>query len=100
MAKYKIKKEFFPFSHFTPPISEKFLAMAVPHMKTPKYIWGDKELDVSRHEIESYDGVRIECFLMSPKSLGDNTPCLIYIRYRYYSWMLQCNATSIDVIVP
>jgi len=34
--KYRINKEFFPFSHFTPPISEKFLAMAVPHMKTPK----------------------------------------------------------------
>ena len=79
MAKYKISKEFFPFSLFTPPISEKFLKMAVPHMKTPKYIFKDKELDVSRHEIESYDGKRIECFLMSPKSVGDNAPCLIYI---------------------
>ena len=42
MGKYKISREFFPFSHFTPPISEKFLAMAVPHMKTPKYIYKDK----------------------------------------------------------
>lgn len=79
MRKYKISREFFPFSHFTPPISEKFLAMAVPHMKTPKFIFKDKELDVSRHKIESYDGAQIECFLMSPKSLGDNAPCLIYI---------------------
>ena len=79
MAKYKISKEFFPFSHFTPPISEKFLRLAVPHMKTPKCIFRDKALDVSRHEIESYDGVRIECFLMSPKSLGNNAPCLIYL---------------------
>ena len=54
MAKYKISREFFPFSHFTPPISEKFLAMAVRHMKTPKYIFKDKELDVSRHKIKSY----------------------------------------------
>lgn len=53
--------------------------MAVPHMKTPKYIFKDKGLDVSHHEIKSYDGKRIECFLMSPKSLGDNAPCLIYI---------------------
>ena len=37
--------------------------MAVPHMKTPKSIFKDKELDVSRHEIQSYDGERIECFL-------------------------------------
>ena len=79
MSKYNIKREFFPFSHFTPPISEKFLAMAVPHMKTPRSIFGDKELDVSHHEIESYDGERIECFVMSPKSLGKNAPCLIYI---------------------
>ena len=77
--KYKIKREFFPFSHFTPPISEKFLAMAVPHMKTPKYIWRNKEIDVSRHEIESYDGEKIECFIMSPKSPEDKAPCLIYI---------------------
>ena len=76
MSKYKISREFFPFSHFTPPISEKFLAIAVPHMKTPKFIFKDKELDVSRHEIQSYDGERIECFLISPKSLGDNAPCL------------------------
>lgn len=79
MCKYKISREFFLFSHFTPPISEKFLAMAVPHMKTPKSIFRDKELDVSRHEIQSYDGVQIACFLMSPKSLGGNVPCLIYM---------------------
>ena len=79
MAKYKISKEFFPFSNFTPPISEKFLATAVPHMKTPKFIFKDKSLDVSRHEIKSYDGEKIECFLMSPKSITKNAPCLIYI---------------------
>ena len=79
MSQYKISREFFPFSHFKPPISEKFLAMAVPYMKTPKSIFKDKELDVSRHEIKSYDGAQIECFLMSPKLLGENAPCLIYI---------------------
>lgn len=79
MAKYKISSEFFPFSHFTPPISEKFLAMAVPHMKTPKNIYKDKSVDVSRHEITSYDGGKIECFMMSPKSADNNVPCLIYI---------------------
>ena len=79
MPKYKISKEFFPFSHFTPPISESFLAMAVPYMKTPKYVFKDKELEVSRHELESYDGARIESFLISPGSLEDNAPGLIYI---------------------
>jgi len=34
---------------------------------------------VSRHEIKSYDGEIVECFLMSPKAIGDKAPCLIYI---------------------
>lgn len=77
--KYKISKQLFPFSHFKPPISEKFLAIAVPNMKTPKYIYKDKELRVCRHEIRSYDGENIECFVMSPAEIGKDAPCLIYI---------------------
>lgn len=56
MSKYPISKEFFPFLYFTPPISEKFLAMAVPNMKTPKFLFKDKEISVIRYEVESYDG--------------------------------------------
>ncbi|MBO5109302.1 MAG: alpha/beta hydrolase [Clostridia bacterium] len=77
--KYKISKEFFPFSHFTPPISEKFLAVAVPHMKTPKYLFKDKALDVSCHRVESYDGATIECFLLAPRAIDTPAPCLIYL---------------------
>lgn len=79
MSKYKIKREFFPFSHFTPPISEGFLKIAVTHMKTPRYVLKDKEVGVTCHKVKSYDGEEIECFLMSPKSLGEKAPCLIYI---------------------
>lgn len=79
MSKYKISREFFPFSYFRPPISERFLAMAVPHMKVPKWIYRDRALDVSRHEVTSYDGEKIECLLLSPKTVEDNAPCLIYI---------------------
>ena len=77
--KYGIKKEFKPFSLFAPPISRGFLAISVPFMKTPKFIYKDAELDVSCHEIISFDGEKIECFMMSPKSILDNAPCLIYI---------------------
>ncbi len=79
MSKYAIKREFFPFSHFTPPISEKFLAMSVPHMKTPGYIYRDKKLAVTRHEMASYDGVGVEVFLLSPKDLDGKAPCLLYL---------------------
>lgn len=77
--KYKIKREFFPFSHFTPPISEKFLRMAVHHMKTPKFLFRDRELEVCRYEIKSFDSACVECFLISPKIADDPSPCLVYI---------------------
>ena len=79
MSKYKINKEFFPFSCFTPPISEKFLAMAVPHMKTPKFIYKDKDVVVKKYEVKSFDNENIECFLMSSKLCEEKSPCLIYI---------------------
>jgi len=79
MSKYNISPEFFPFSHFTPPISEAFLAMAVPHMKTPGFLFRDKSLDVTRHEIASHDGAPVECFLLSPAGQRGALPCLIYI---------------------
>ncbi len=79
MSRYPISKEFFPFSLFTPPISKKFLKVAVPNMKVPKWIYKDKNLDVRPYKIKSYDGEKIECFLMTPKAAKDNSPCLIYI---------------------
>lgn len=79
MKKYAISREFFPWNLFAPPISEKFLAMSVPHMKPPKSLWRDKELDVTTHEITSYDGEKITCFVMSPKKLSRKAPCLIYL---------------------
>ncbi|MBO5224510.1 MAG: alpha/beta hydrolase [Clostridia bacterium] len=79
MSKYPIKKEFFPFNNFTPPISEGFLKMSVPFMKVPRFLFKDKELNVERVEIASYDNEKVECFFMSPKGIGDNAPCLIYI---------------------
>ena len=77
--KYKINKEFFPFNLFTPPISEKFLKIAVPHMKTPKFLFKDQELCVETYDIESYDKEKIRCCLISPKDIVENAPCLIYI---------------------
>jgi len=48
-------------------------------MKPPKCMHRDKELRIDRLEILSYDGEKIESFMMSPKSLSGDAPCLIYI---------------------
>ena len=79
MKKYAISREFFPWNLFAPPISEKFLAMSVPHMKPPKTLWRDQELNVTAHELESCDGEKINCFVLSPKNLPAKAPCLIYL---------------------
>ena len=78
MGKYRIKREFFPFSHFTPPISQKFLSVSVPHMKPPRFLWRDKALDVTVHDIAAFDGEKIPCFVLSPKYLPEKAPCLMY----------------------
>ncbi len=79
MGKYDIKGEFFPWNLFAPPISEKFLAISVPHMKPPRSLWRDPALNVATHEITSYDGEKINCFVLSPINLPPKAPCLIYL---------------------
>ncbi len=79
MPKYPIKKEFFPFSHFTPPISEGFLRLAVPNMKTPGFIHKSKDVSAKPLSVQSYDSESIGCFLFSPRDAAENLPCLIYV---------------------
>ena len=110
MKKYPIKREFFPWNLFAPPISEKFLAMSVPHMKPPKFLWRDKELDVTTYEIISYDGEKITCFVLSPKNLPVKAPCLIYLHgggfvleaagYHYSNAMRYAKEVGCKVVFP
>ena len=110
MKKYPISREFFPWNLFAPPISEKFLAMSVPHMKPPKALWRDKELDVTTHEIECCDGGKITCFLLSPKKLPAKAPCLIYLHgggfvleaagYHYANAMRYAREVGCRVVFP
>lgn len=110
MKKYAIKGEFFPWNLFAPPISEKFLAMAVPHMKPPKSLWRDRELDVTTHEIVSYDGGKINCFVLAPKNPPSKAPCLLYLHgggfvleaadYHYHNAMRYAKELGCKVVLP
>lgn len=110
MIKYPIKREFFPWNLFAPPINQKFLAMSVPHMRPPKFLWRDKELDVTTHGIISYDGERITCFVLSPKCLPEKAPCLIYLHgggfvleaagYHYRNAMRYAKEAGCRVVFP
>ncbi len=108
--KYPIGREFFPWNLFAPPISEKFLAVAVPHMKPPGFLRNDPELDVSAHEVRSSDGDCINCFVISPKQSDQAAPCLIYLHgggfvleaagYHYKNAMRYSRELGCKVIFP
>ena len=110
MQKYPNNREFFPWNLFAPPISKKFLAMAVPHMKPPRFLWRDRELDVTTHEVVCHDGKTITCFVLSPKNLPEKAPCLIYLHgggfvleaagYHYANAMRYAKEVGCKVVFP
>lgn len=110
MKKYAISREFFPWNLFAPPISEKFLAMSVPHMKPPKSLWRDQELDVTTHDIPTFDGEKITCFVLSPKKLPAKAACLIDLHgggfvleaagYHYANAMRYAKEVGCKVVFP
>lgn len=77
--KYSIKKEFFPYSHFTPPIHKaKTAGLMGAMMKPPSWIRKDQEVAVNKKTVKSYDGKEIEILLFEPYGIKEPTPCLVY----------------------
>lgn len=79
MSKYKINREFFPFTHFRAPINKPFLKLAAAFMKPPKFIYRDKELKTVKHKVKSFDGFLLDTFVISPIHISEPSPALIYI---------------------
>ncbi|MBQ9265449.1 MAG: alpha/beta hydrolase [Bacilli bacterium] len=78
-TKYPIKPEFFPFNKFTAPHSKRIVLLAQKFMKTPKFIFRDKELNVSVHKIDGYKDEKVEFYIISPKKISDPSPAIIFI---------------------
>ena len=78
MSKYKINKEFFPFSLLKPPImNPNFAGKLGSMMKPPRWIYKDKEINTTKYVIDGYNSAKINVFVMEPKNIkADN--CLIY----------------------
>lgn len=47
-TKYAVRKEFFPFNLFSPPMSRRFVCLAQKFMKTPKCIYKNPQLDTQK----------------------------------------------------
>ncbi|MBR6571442.1 MAG: alpha/beta hydrolase [Clostridia bacterium] len=78
--KYPIKKEFFPYTHFSAPLSPAFLKLAAMGMKkTPGFVYKDPALLVESRLIPGYQGGMIEILILTPKNLPAHAPCLLDI---------------------
>lgn len=78
-TKYPIKKEYFPYNKFTAPKAKRILSAAQKYMKTPKFIYKDKELDVKTEFIKGYKDEEIEINIISPKNNNETLPCIFFI---------------------
>ena len=79
--KYPINKEFFPYSHMTPPIQNaKMAGWMGSMMKPPRWVRKnrDHEVSVKKETIKSYDGAEIEILIFDPYGIEEPTPCLVY----------------------
>ena len=77
--KYPISKEFFPYSHFAPPIrNAKIAGWMGSLMKPPRWIRRDREVSVRKEYVTSYDGAGIEVLIFEPHGIGKSAPCLVY----------------------
>lgn len=77
--KYPIKKEFYPYAYFTPPIPSARIAGGLGAMlRPPRSLFRDPSLNVERRRIFSADGEEIELLLISPKDVKGKTGALVY----------------------
>ena len=77
--KYPIKKEFFPFSLFSPPVqSAEQAGWMGSKMRPPKWIWSDPEVRVRKEMISGYQDQEIPVFIFEPYGASGNLPCLVY----------------------
>lgn len=78
-TKYPIKREFFPYSTFTPPISKGMISMAQKVMKTPQFIFKDPEIETHLIKIPAFCDGQIELYVFTPKDIQKPAPCFFDI---------------------
>lgn len=75
-GKYKISREFFPFSSFAPPMGKAFVRLAQWGMKEPRFFRQDPELYVETHQVP-VEGGDIAVDMISPVGIASPAPCLV-----------------------
>ena len=78
-SRYPIKREFFPYSKFTPPVSRLFVSLAQKGMKTPDFIFRDPDVEVRKRKIPAFRQGEIDLLIMTPRDSQTPAPCLLDI---------------------
>ena len=85
--KYPISKEFFPYTHLTPPyICPGFAKLCGDLMRPPRSLWRDSRVDVTCHKIKSYDQKEITVLMIAPKGVKEVLPCMVYCHGGAFSY--------------
>lgn len=77
MKKYKINKEFRPYSIVTTPINRTTIALSGKLRKAPHFLWRDPELDVQELQIPGYEDAPITAYMLSPCGISSPAPCVL-----------------------
>lgn len=110
MGRYPISRELFPFSHFIPPISERFLKLANSHMNAPKKFLNAKGVTVTKQTVTGCDGNAVDYYIITPDYLPQQAPCLFYIHgggfvlkaaaYHYMNCLRYAKEAGCIVVFP
>lgn len=77
--KYPIKKEFFPYYLFKPPVvSPKLCGFLGGLLRPPRSVWRDKHVEARKARFISFDKAEVEVILFRPRGVEGTLPCLVY----------------------
>lgn len=77
MNKYPIKEEFKPYSSFVMPINKFTITLSRIFMRVPKEFLNNKDCKVEKYNITSFDGQKIDIYVITPNGIKEPAPCLI-----------------------
>ena len=76
IGKYPISDEFKPYSEFIMPINRFSISMLRIFMRVPAFFLKDPDAKIQKHRITSFDGKKIELYIITPNGIKEPAPCM------------------------
>ena len=78
-TRYPIRREFFPYSRFTPSVSRPFVRLAQRAMIIPPFVFRTSHVKARLQKIPAYRGGVMELLILTPDNIHRPAPCFINI---------------------